>query len=333
MVYRHFHTYNYGAGYAPGLDVASLQLAKTFRFNPGLTFVGTVTKATSSAVVNEWVNRRETFRRHVEKDLVNLWPACYYSAAKAFDGYVSTLPANHIETLSELKATLGLHHQTKELVKLAASSVIFRNMLDRGVRLVDAVTRMILLGQYALRPLVTSASDILEKSDVLLDKLQRESYGTRTLHGKHIIDTGVPYRSVVARSKIRYKFDTGNVILGLLGADSIGLLPRFSSLWETIRLSFLLDMVTSVNSHLKAAETRVLMLSAGCGMSVHSLEVFADIDITGYVSLYDPHAKYYVRTVSKYLPPIKESVYDLLPPPGLRLDMTTGSLAFQLLKF
>lgn len=261
------------------------------------------------------------FHSLVKSDIYNLTPAAAYSTHHAFENFVEVFKTNHLETFSEIARTLKIGVGVKNLLVEIAKGTRLARLLDRGLTLVDALTKLNLLYQFGIVPVLGATDEVNEKFPALWDRLQTQ-LKERTLYGKFTYE--LPYGWLTSRTKLRYRFTssyTANMVLGL-GAS--GFLPSLSNIWETLTLSFVADWFTNLSRRFKDVDTRLLLLTVGSGWCVHSISVdsmYEDIPMS-----------YYQRDYSLYLPPLRESKYDFRAASGPQDLLTAGSLAWTLIR-
>lgn len=198
---------------------------------------------------------------------------CAVSSTDALDAHFEKLSAgDHIEAGLELGEILS----PLDVVKAAR---LFMRGDTRSVKeFLDILADAKLIYQFAIAPTVDDAIEVSENLKPFLERMKDPSlYGPHTLHGKqtYVLDDGefgVFSKVVVScRSKLRVASNADTLLPYIIPPRSWGLLPSFSSMWNLIPLSFVIDWATRTGSGLEAAENQALLMLMNHEYSVHSV--------------------------------------------------------------
>lgn len=268
----------------------------------------------------------------------------FNSSSDGLHKSIDVLKANHIENATQLKSMVDLLPDVKGL-----SNLIAKAMKRDATALLDAVDILadaVLAFRFGQKP---TADDVLEiaHTDIVKeinDIIQRES---KTIYGQfHYSFTdddmaliGLPGSlSLVTRSKIRIHTDLTSLLSTTMTANSMGLMPTLSRLWDLVPFSFVVDWFANIGGRLGLIDDQLLWMSMGIDWCLHSFkwsyypppDVLDQYGLTSVGS--NPFALTgYTREFSRLIPRLRESKFDYLAPPHGPNLITVGALVWQFL--
>jgi hypothetical protein len=229
------------------------------------------------------------FRSWADRAVTEAIPALALSYASAMDSHFTAFESNHIEALMELSEILA----PIELGAMAA--VLPRYVSRKGVLLVgilDLLCNAYLVWKFGLAPTIDDADDVARNAGSFRTRvLSGEVFKANTISGKEIVvveednSMGIPPCVVTLRSKVRTKYHPDSLMTAAFTADSVGLLPRLSTLWDLVPWSFLVDWFTPVGEYLQIVDSQAKILALDMTYCVHSISVkryFTDGELTSY---------------------------------------------------
>jgi hypothetical protein len=279
---------------------------------------------------------------NVVKILPHLRPSSFYSASSALQAHIEVIKANHLENLSQLSGILKLLPDLAPLSRVAAKAV--KRDLSAVVDMIDILTDAVLAFRFAQAPTAKDAAEILrtdieEEISNLLASSTVTSYGeftwefpdefnfTSDFDGSLVLET---------RSKVRIRLDMSTLLVNYLTANSVGLLPTLSRIWETLPFTFVVDWFTNMDDRLNAVDNQLLWMAIRTDWCLHSYTVTyypSPEELLAYglkSSLEDPFGvRMYIREFTRCTPLLRESKFDFLSPTNGPDPVTVGSLVWQ----
>jgi hypothetical protein len=139
------------------------------------------------------------------------------------------------------------------------------------------------------------------------------------------------------RSKVRIQLSDSALIAMIFSAESVGLLPRLSTLWDLVPFSFVVDWLMKIGNKLDSVDSQLKLLAFDIPLIVHSFSVTGDIPASFMTErgwkISDlrplPSLHFYSRETSRHHPQLRDSVLAEAQPSVPYL--TAGSLAYQVL--
>lgn len=290
----------------------------------------------------QYLNRRSDVALGIFRDLEgDIRPSSFLSSADALNKHLLALSTNHIQTLQKLGQILELLPELAEIPRLI--SKISSGDLSVLKDLIDYISGEILRYRFAQAPL-KRAIDEITHNDVhaFLKSLGRS--GDYTIYGNfeyEIPQSQNPYDDgrllLVTRSKISISQDLSTMVESILMANSVGLLPTLSRIWEIIPFSFVIDWFTGMNKRLKLVDTQLAYMAFRTNWCVHSYrlsyypssEALSDYGLENVNDAKPFSLSVYRREKSAYMPRLRESRFDFLATSGPN-PLTAGALAWQL---
>jgi hypothetical protein len=295
------------------------------------------------------LNRRTDIHRGIFESLSSdIRASSFLSSADALNKHLLALSTNHIQTLQKLSSVIDL---LPELVRLPSLIARLKNGdLTVLKELIDYISGEILRNRFAQAPAARALKELGE-SDIqsVLNSLAK-SY-TYTIYGDfeyEIPHAQNPYSDgkllLVTRSKISLTQDLSTMMESILMANSVGLLPTLSRLWEIVPFSFVVDWFTGMNKRLKLVDTQLAYMMFRTNWCLHSYRLsyypsqaaLADFGLSNVYrgSFFSPpekpfHISAYYREKSGYMPRLRDSRFDFLAASGTN-PVTAGALAWQL---
>jgi hypothetical protein len=209
--------------------------------------------------------------------------------------------------------------------------------------LIDYVTGEILRYRFAQAPLKRAIDEIVGSNvPAFLKSLGKTDtyiiYGNfeyEIPHAQNPYNDGV--LKLVTRSKISISQDLSTMMESILMANSVGLLPTFSRIWEIIPFSFVIDWFTGMNKRLKLVDTQLAYMAFRTNWCLHSYrlsyypssEALSDFGLENVDDAKPFSLSVYRREKSAYMPRLRDSRFDFLATSGPN-PLTAGALAWQL---
>lgn len=324
--------HNYSYSFSNNWVVSNVK--SSFSLNP-VMFQST-TKATLATVLQTW-------KKEVETDNLEYIRAMFYSSADALSTFSQIIRENHIETISELLQGSSLLPSLVPFAQLYRSVRALR-LLDAGVALIDVGTSLRLWDRYGGGSNLRAFEEFSSSFERVRSRLANHNvWGPRTLNGKFSFAVPNTSRIMVARSKLRVRFDSSVILSLVLSGGAVGLVPTLSALWDLIPFSFVADWFLNIGTRVEDIEARSFMLMLPVTYVTHSITVLEEMSekqlallnlepITDSGQDEYPTLKYYMRVVSSMLPPIREGRYDFRASYGPTDMVTAGSLAWSLMR-
>ena len=144
---------------------------------------------------------------------------------------------------------------------------------------------------------------------------------------------------LVTRSKIRFISDPSTLWGQMLMANSVGLLPTLSRIWNLLPFSFVVDWFTNMSKRLHLVDDQVLWLALRVVFCTHSYQVTyypSDERLLEFNLKNAPGGEpfgvsTYIREFTRITPRLVDSPIDFLRPTKGPDPVTVGSLLWQLL--
>lgn len=292
-----------------------------------------------------YLNRRHRrFQELVFNQLGNLRPASFISSSKGLEDYLEVIKNNSLQNLQHLGDLVKLLPNLRDLPRLLAKAM--RGDPSAIIDLIDYVTEAILKYRFAQKPTHDAADEIAR---IEFEKELRRLLSTSraTIYGKfhyefsdqeNFIGEGTLVLDV--HSKLRIAYDASTLLNGLLMANSVGLLPTLSRIWELLPFSFVIDWFTNMNNRIKQVDNQLTWLAVHSLWSLHSFSVtyypsYAELQAYNLKSTVggEPFGiKMYYREFTRCTPRLWESKFDFLRRPRGPDPVTVGALVWQLLK-
>jgi hypothetical protein len=288
-----------------------------------------------------YLNRRSDLHKNLFLSLLpDLRPSSFLSSSDALNKHLLALTTNHLQTIEHLKDVLSL---LPDLVKLPEMiQKIAKGDFTVLKDLVDYITDAILRYRFTQAPTAKSIEEIVG-ADVrgFLDNLARSA--SYTIYGKNEFifpDEQNPYQDgklvLVTHSKVRISQDLSTAVETILMANSVGLLPTLSRIWEVLPLSFIVDWFTGMNRRLKLVDSQLAYMAFRTDLCVHSYKLVyypssEELAVHGLQSPYEDRPfciSTYAREKSVFMPRLRTSHYDFVGANGYN-PIIAGALMWQ----
>lgn len=262
------------------------------------------------------------------------------SSIDAVNSHYGTLSrSDHIETIAELGDILSPIDVGK-----AMFGILGRRKANLTA-LLDLLADAKLTYSFALAPTIDDAKEVARNLNKFRRKLlDPHLYGPHTIYGKRSWtledDEFAPYQRVLVecRSKIRVRNNIDTLLPYILPPRGVGLLPSFSSAWNLLPYSFVLDWITRTGSSVSLLEDQAILLLLDVEYSTHSVTVYYDFDeddMEDYsfrsLGKSGSHVGYksYIRYVKKALPIIGPTILPIIGDVGIPDFGTAGALLYK----
>lgn len=279
------------------------------------------------------------FSERVEDDLRNLVPATFYAAGKAVSDYVEILSANNLENLAQIGSTITILPEMVQLIKAVYTRKDLTKLLDAGISFLDVASQVLLTWNYGVAPAISDVQEFGEEWDNLVARqVSGGIYGRKTLYGRFEVTLpeiayGYDFPHVTAQSKPVMVFDSTVLLGALLSLKAVGLEPSLNNAWDLVLGSFIIDWFARIGDKLEAVDNQVMLLLIPHLMTTDSIlvkdRIPSDIleDLGIQLETESAVMRYYYRWISIFLPSLRESKYDFLPPSGPPVHLA-GALAW-----
>jgi len=277
----------------------------------------------------------------VHQNLPDIWHSAYVPSAQSVADSRSFIEANYLESLSEIGELLELFPNVKPLNDFL--SFLPQGKLVAGtLRLVDFVSDFYLLYKFGLETTKADVFEFASKYDQIAAKLRKKLQQNLSLRGKflYVFPSGSPMDgfTLLTRSKVVISFPTESISAALLPAESMGLLPSPSNLWDLVPFSFAIDWFVNLGTRMELGEAYTHACFATVYYCVHSYSLqrtLTSSELPGPFKDWTPHNavfETYVRVKSKYIPGPGQSRYDWLAKTAGPPKWIAGALLWSFLR-
>jgi len=350
---KHTHPYSVDPGFSglSGLSfdrsIESPMCATSSILDPGWL----ITAVDNGFDSHYWLSKPDSsldaFSRKVEADMTNLLPAVFYSASDAVMKHVSVLESNNLENFSQLSSTFELVPDVAKFIS-ALSKGKNGDLLGSGATLLDLWAENRLREDFGWNPTVSDITELSESYESIVRVFREQGiWGERTLNG--VFHYEMPFNCygtgavhLMARSKVRVRFDHSSLLATLIKGKSIGLIPSLGNLWDLVPFSFVADWAFNIGDRLRDIDAQAFMLMLPVHFAVHSLTLTTGLTDSQLQHLQlrpypagsseFPGLKFYFRIPSLRLPILADSYYDFRAARGPSSLATAGALAYTFMK-
>jgi hypothetical protein len=334
----------------PSINIEKTQLCGMYTL-PYQPAIGSVPHFVSYRMVSGYTSnggylnkRSDRYEELINHQLIELRPAAYLSSSKALQDYLEVIKTNSIQNLQHLADLVDILPNLQKLPELLAKAT--RGDPSVIIELIDYVTEAILKYRFQQKPTgdfvdEVAAHNYEREFRRLLSTRRATIYGDFSytfLDSENFMGQG---RLVLdARSKLRIAYDASTLLNGLLLANSVGLLPTLSRIWEILPFSFVIDWFTNMKGRIKQVDNQITWLAVHSLWSLHSYSLTyypSDEELAAYglkqLSVGRPFGfKLYLREFTRCTPHLSESRFDFLRPAHGPNPVTVGALIWQLLR-
>ena len=279
------------------------------------------------------------FRQEVERRFRDIAASCLFSSVDAFLAAEDGVNNNVIQSLAKLPEIVEFLPKIGEAVDLLEDVAKRRLSLSSIKTILDVASSATLMASFQIRPAIDLLLKYLPEMLKIVklmgtsspNLIARGSY-TKLLKNK----LGRKEVTLVTRTKIVMSSGPQDLLAAILGLDSIGLAPKVSNAWDLIPFSFVANWFFGIGANIRRAEYLAVMATIPA-YYVHSFTLTSQLTADELALLkstsaeQDPASlRVYIRDVSHYTPPFRDTDFDFgiptqLPPLGL-----LGSLLYQL---
>jgi hypothetical protein len=223
------------------------------------------------------------FVRQSDSSLADLLLGSALASESALLTDLQALRANWLANLREAGDLL----QILDTIKMVRQ-FRFDGLAPAVLRMLDIASSAELLKSFVLRPTTSDVEELAFKAQITLTRLKTLS-GVRFARGELNYEFAAgefaPFEGscVKHRANIGYELDPDVILPGLIAADSLGLLPTLSRLWDMLPFSFALDWAVDFGSGFEALDGMVRLTIARVFASEHSVVLgypFDESDMT-----------------------------------------------------
>lgn len=348
----------WSALYPPTLEVrsASCDLASrsvsippssSFQFYKDLEFIPETYSVAGAFSGLDYGNKPSPYalassmRQAVEPYWRDVIPSCLFSATDALLSIEGGTATDVLQSLYKLPGYQAMIPKIGEAIDLL--SRLARKDLSGATakEIVDLASTTMLQGSFQWRPLLQLVTTELPKIIANLASLRSERHivvGRGEYEFNFVSGTfGRPASSLKTRSKIVLDLSARALASSLLGADSFGVLPKASNLWDLLPFTFVVNWFTGVGPALKRVEYATLM-STIPAYYVHTYTITSPFTVseTSNWSMasdeYNPLSiKLFYRDVSLFSPLPRDSRFGFGIPTRLPPIGAAGALLWQIL--
>jgi hypothetical protein len=329
----------------PALGTVGTQLVGMYTL-PYQPSVGNVPHFVSFRMAGKnYLNRRsDVYAEAMNHQFNSLRPAAFLSASKGLTDYLEVIKNNSIQNLQHIKDIVEILPNLPDLGRLIAKAT--RGDPSAIIDLIDYITEAILKYRFQQKPTGDFIDEVAAHN---YEKEFRRLLSTRraTIYGRFSYDF-LPQENFIGdgdlalemRSKLRIAYDASTLLNGLLLANSVGLLPTLSRIWEVLPFSFVVDWFTNMKDRIKQVDNQLTWLAVHSLWSLHSYSLTyspSDDELKAFGLEKMPSGepfvfKLYVREFTRCTPHLSESKFDFLRRPNGPNAVTVGALIWQLLR-
>lgn len=290
------------------------------------------------------LNDQQRFLRKFASDVDDAWldisASALFSTVDAFKKAEGYLGVNVLQDLVKIPDIASAIPNVREAVDVLGRLVRRDLSFSTLKEILDLATSTQLQASFQWRPYVdlirkyipAMVSTFHSLGDIHGYVIGHGSYST-TLHNK----LGRQEVTLHTRTKLVMDASPSGLLSAILGIDALGLLPKYSNIWDMIPFSFVANWFTGIGESIRRAEYMLLLATIPASF-VHTYTLSSpltsdEVDLlemststTGGASL-----RLYYRDVSLYNPPFRDSNLGFGLPTGLPPLGTLGSLLYQLI--
>lgn len=281
-------------------------------------------------------------KERVEPRVRFLRPSSFISSSDALDKQMTAFSGNLLQNLQHVKGLLDLIPDPAPLERLIAKAM--KGDPSAIKDLFDLLSEYILKYRFEIAPLLR---DVQKLTELDLSQVEQASkvqeltgYGVFRYtfsDSENFMPGGI--LTLETRSKVRFISDPSTLFGQLLMANSVGLLPNLSRIWNLLPFSFVVDWFTNMSKRLHLVDDQVLYLALRVVFCVHSYKVVwypsSDFLSPYNVTNSDPTKPFgvsmYIREFTRITPRLVDSPYDFLRPTSSPDPVTVGALLWQIL--
>jgi hypothetical protein len=277
-----------------------------------------------------------------EARLPGFRPASFYAAGDSLEKAISESKLNLLEMTHDL-ADIGALLPDTESVQSAIAKAL-RGDLAAIKEAIDVITNHILKIRFGIDPSIDDIDTILSLELESIRRLTAPIITTSYGQFRYVfLEDENPLRDgkleLIARAKVRFVSDPSTVMGAALVANSVGLLPTLSRIWETLPFSFVVDWLTNMSRRLHDVDNQIFWLAMRVHLCMYSYtveytpsaEVLDLFDLEQMPGCEPFRLRMYVRELSHYTPRLMDSPYDFRRPRSSPDPVTVGSLLWQVL--
>lgn len=319
-------------------------------FEPRQGFTVVRTTAPDDPVESQESDRLiASFRAAISDKLPDMWPATFYAAEDAYQGFMQALEMNNLENLTQLDIISTLIEPAKGFATLIRH-VQKKDVIGSVMAILDLLASAKLIYEYGIAPTKSDAEEIAKNAAGVRQRLLANStFSFQTVYGKFIFRVPDGYIDgfddvyIVARAKARCRLNPHSLLAALLPLRAFGLMPSLANFWDLLPFSFVVDWFANIGRRLEDIDSSVQMLAIESEFTVLSMKVYWKIPEenlqTGgclpFGSVEDdswPAISHYIRDVQKQMPFLSYSTLDFRPAQGIPDIGIALALIFKLIK-
>lgn len=282
----------------------------------------------------------ENFRKSVENSWKDIVPSAMFSTVDAFKQAEGSLGTNVLQNLAKIPSISSSFPQIMEGLKILGKITRRDFSLLTIKEILDLATSTVLQANFNWRPYQELISSYLPEIASTLQSL-REFKGSVVGYGSYskkiYNDLSREEVTLLTRTKLVMDASPSGLLSAVLGFDALGLLPKFSNLWDIVPFSFMANWFTGVGEALRRAEYS-LLLTGIPAYYVHTYTITSPLTKTELDSIemsdsgtVGAHLRLYYRDVTSYSPFPKDSRFGFGIPENFPPLGTFGSLLYQLI--
>lgn len=289
------------------------------------------------------VNRMHThFSQEVWKRMGHIRPSSFISSADALDKSMVAFSGNLLQNLQHIKDIASLFPDPADFERLITKAIKGDPSAIKEV--FDLISSYILKYRFQIAPLLRDLEKARELDLVLVQ--QAAKVQELTTYGQfHYVFTDDENwmrdgkLELVTRSKVRFISDPSTLMGQLLMANSIGLLPTLSRIWQLLPFSFVVDWFTNMSKRLHLVDDQILWLALRVAFCTHSYKVtyypsedyLSEFNLANSVPGEPFGVSMYIREFTRITPRLVDSQYDFLRVTRGPDPVTVGALMWQIL--
>ena len=278
----------------------------------------------------------------VEAMMWQLRPSSFLSSADALDKQMTAFSGNLLQNLQHLKEITDLIPDPAGFERLIAKAI--KGDPSAIKEAIDLLTEYILRYRFQIAPLLRDVDKLTKLELSQVERVAKPQiltgygqYRYTFLDTENFMNDGT--LKLVTRSKIRFISDPSTLWGQMLMANSVGLLPTLSRIWNLLPFSFVVDWFTNMSKRLHLVDDQVLWLALRVVFCTHSYQVTyypSDERLLEFNLKNAPGGEpfgvsTYIREFTRITPRLVDSPIDFLRPTKGPDPVTVGSLLWQLL--
>lgn len=280
------------------------------------------------------------FRDEIDKRYRDIATASLFSTVDAFQQAEGYLGTNILQNLAKIPDIAGMLPQITEAIKIMGKIAKKDWSLLTLKEILALAASTNLQYNFQWKPSASVVQKYIPEMISTFRMLGQVSknaigYGTFKAERENVLNR----KQVIFRVRTKIVMDTSSsgLLSAILGVDALGLLPKYSNIWDLIPFSFAANWFTGVGENIRRAEYSLLLATIPA-YYVHTYAISSpltsfELDKLDLSSISDEPAslKVFYRDVSLYTPSPRDSDLGFGIPTKFPNLGVLGSLLYQLI--